>query len=466
MVAYRVVIKYKSSSPSNLTAPTSVKKSLNINQVKYDEGGAYSDVRDSINSMMLQQGPLNSLEDILNQPNDGVVTSIVQSLKLQKIGNEMKNEAIMNGKDPKEIVPQIVFIWDDGFDTTDSKSGTGGGLSMGTLTALDLKTGNMSRLRSQTDVITLSRSTADHDKTIGRVMSQLRELRKPFRTFHKTLGEVWCMVRVVNVNRDRVQRNKVSGVLAHNGRCNQRWKYVLPPKGDARDSFYSCNECFERRVKACAESGPIDSNLNATCGICCDFDVDKNIHLQTVEIPKKCPTQVIPGSPKPPPIVPISTTNRRRSSFKMKYKHMRMAVRTAAYHRIIRFWDEEATTAYLKEVGINTSVIEGVLLFQRRNNHRDPKDVIDDLEICDYNNLIPCVWQYDDVCDIDENIDPLMHMLFEGIVKVMFKEVIPHTLTLFKVHDMDCMDTIQDQLRSIRKMSLSWVRTENWRSRL
>ena len=442
----------------NLKGPTSIKKALDINQVKHECQGAYSDIIDSIHSLMLQQGPMTLLQDVLSADTTGVVSTILQCRKVQRMGREMWNEAILDKKDPKKIVPQFVFIWDDGFDNTESKSGVGG-LSMGTVTSLDLVTGNMSRLRSHTDVVSLSRSSDDHDKIIGMLLSQLRELRKPFKTFHRTMGEVWAMVRVVNVNRDRVQRNKVCGVLAHNGKYNQRWKYVLPPRGDERETFYSCNSCFNRRVRACSQPGPIDPLLNSECTECCDFDINKNVHLQTVNIHNKCPTKVLAGSPKPPSVIPISTTNRRRCSFKLNFKMMRMAMRTAAYHCVKNFWTNEETEYFLKEIGINTSAVNRILQYKESNANRDTQDVIDEMEQCQYNNVIPHVWQFDDVCDIDDNIDPLMHMLFEGIVKVLYKEVIPNTIKLFKV-DMDCMGMIQEQLKSVRKLSVSWIRTE------
>ena len=450
----------KTLNKVNLKGPTSIKKALNISEVKHDSGGAYSDVVDSIHSMMLQQGPMGSLQDILREGSKDVVSTVIQCPKIQVMAREMWDEAILDEKKPDEIVPSFLFIWDDGFDNTESKSGAGGGLSMGTVTALDLKTGNMSRLRANTDVVTLSRSSVSHDETIGRLLSQLQKLRKPFKTFHRTMGFVYAMVRVVNVNRDRVQRNKVAGVLAHNGRCNQRWKYVLPPKGNEREAFYSCDSCFKRRVKACSDPGPVDIHLNNDCQECCDFNVDKNQHLQKVNIHDKCPTQLLPGSPRPPSIVPISTTNRSRISFKMNFKMMRMAVRTATYHHVIGFWSDEATTYYLREIGINSSTISKILNFKELNEHRNTEEVIQELENCQYRSVIPHVWQYDDVCDIDDNIDPLMHMIFEGLIKVMYKEVIPEAISILNV-DTDCMSMIQDQLKAVRKMSVSWIRTES-----
>ena len=443
----------------NLKSPTSIKKSLNLNDVKHEFGGAYSDVRDSINSMMLQQGPLNSLQAVFNAAKNGDVSSIIECRRLQRMAREMWNEAILEGRDPNEIVPLFVFVWDDGFDNTAMKSGVGG-LNMGTISILDLVNGDMTRLKSYTDVITLSRAADDQDKTIGRLLSQLEELRKPFKTFHKSKGEVYAMVRVVNVNRDRVQRNKVSGTLAHNGSSNQRWKYVLPPKGDQRQSFYSCDNCFFERVDSYVNKKVDNTVVRDNCSVCCDFDIAKNRNLQRIEINEKCPLQLLQGSPLPPPVVPISSTNRIRNSFKLSFKILRMAMKTATYHCVTEFWTEDQTKAYLKEVGINSSTALKVIKFKKANKGRDHDDIIAELEASRYSQVVPDVWQFDGVVDIDDNIDPLMHMLFEGIVKVMYKEVLPNSFALFNVDGKECLESIQKQLREIRKMSVSWIRTE------
>ena len=137
-----------------------------------------------------------------------------------------------------------------------------------------------------------------------------------------------------------------------------------------------------------------------------------------------------------------------------------MAVRTATYNHVFGFWTEEATEAYLKEVGINSAIKSKITDFKRRVINHDHEDLKRELEQKDYDQVIPSVWRYDDICDIKENIDPIMHMVFEGIVKVMYKSVIPNALTLFKVNK-ECHQKIQEQLQLVRKMSVSWIRPES-----
>ena len=228
----------------NLKGPQSIKEALCLNEAKQGFGSAYSDVKDSIHSMMLQHGPMNSIASIREASTDKSVSRVIECRKIQRMATEMEAEAIESGLDPNEVVPVFITVWDDGFDNTAMKSGVGG-LNIGTISVLDFETGNMSRLSTFTNVISLSRSSDEHDESMGKLLSELTQLRKPFKTFHKTRGDVYAMVRLLNINRDRVQRNKISGTLNHNGRSNQRWKCVIPPKGEEREPFFSCTECFE-----------------------------------------------------------------------------------------------------------------------------------------------------------------------------------------------------------------------------
>jgi len=443
----------------NLKGPNSIKRSLNLTDVEHDFGSAYSKVRDSINSMMLRYGPTHTISSVMEQTvGEASVNRVIECRKIQRLTREMESEAIEEGHNPGDIIPVFLAIWDDGFDNTAMKSGIGG-LNMGTISCLDLETGNMSRLRAFTDVVSLSRSCEDHDRTVGRLLKELHDLQKPFKVFHKTKGYIHAMVRVINVNRDRVQRNKVSGVLAHNGRCNQRWKYILPPRGEPRQPFYSCSSCFERRKEACTNGTSGDETLNQECSNCCDFNVDKNFSLQTVAIDKNCPSQILVGSPMPPPVVPISSRNRNRASFCINHEILRMAVKAATYNHINNFWSHKQTECYLKEVGVNASLIQRIFDFKKASCNMTEEETIHHLESRNYDHVIPQVWRHDEVCNFQDSIDPLMHMVFEGIVKTMYKEVIPGAVALFGVKD-QCLNLIQSQLKSIRRMAVSWIRCE------
>ena len=158
----------KTLNKVNMKGPYSIKKALNTSQVKHQFGTAYSDVVGSIHTLMMQEGPSNTISTIIEASMDETVSRVIECEKMRLIGIEMQEEALLEGLNPEDIVPVIVILWDDGFDTTAMKSGISG-LNMGTLSVLDFDTGNMSRLRSFTDVISLSRTTTDHDITIGRI---------------------------------------------------------------------------------------------------------------------------------------------------------------------------------------------------------------------------------------------------------------------------------------------------------
>ena len=445
---------------SYLKGLNSIKKNLNGVGAYSEKGFAYSLVKHYVDALMIRFGPCNSF-DVLDGDEPEIVKTALESKRARQLLREMRDDCIKLGLNIDDVVPILLAIWDDGFDPSSMNNGIGS-LNACTVSAVDFAVGNISRLNAFTDVVSLSRSSEDHDAVLGKLLSELRELKHPFRSYHKQKGECYAIVRVLNCNRDRVQRNKVNFTLAHNGNCTQRWKYVIPPKGDERQKFFACEACVRRSLNSVLQgnSDPIlvQPPQIVVCTDCGNFDVECQRSNEAI-IAHDCPTSLLKYSPTPPNYVPISTTNRTRHSFQHRMCDLISAVKTATYNLCLKNWSAVESDAYLREVGINGYVMTKVRKCAKLVSHLTNDEIKAYLLESQYTDVVPNVWNFEDVCDIDSNIDPIMHMVFEGIIKVIIKEVFPNAFSLFGVKK-KCMDLIQNQLILLQGMSIEWIRTE------
>ena len=445
---------------SYLKGTNSIKKNLNEVGAYSEKGFAYSLVKHYVDSLMIRCGPCNSFS-VLDEDEPTIVRTALDSKRSRQLLREMRDECTRFGLKVDDVVPVLLAIWDDGFDPSSMNNGIGS-LNACTVSAIDFALGNVSRLNAFTDVVSLSRSTEDHDAVLGKLLAELQQLKKPFKSYHKHKGECYVIVRVLNCNRDRVQRNKVNFTLAHNGNCTQRWKYVLQPKGEDRQRFYSCEMCTKRSLISVIDVKQGRTSLSqpqiVVCAECDNFDVLCPTS-QEVIIPSECPTNILKFSPTPPNYVPISIKNRRRKSFQHTMPELVRATKVAAYNLSLKNWSGVESDSYLREIGINSYVQVKVRKLAKKLKHLHKEEIMSYFSQNGYSDCVPNVWRFDDVCDIDSNIDPIMHMVFEGIVKVIVKEVFPTSFSLFGVKN-QCMDLIQEQLILLQGMSIEWIRTE------
>ena len=437
----------------------SISKNLNMFDVTSDGNSAKGKVIDFVHSLMLREGPSNEIWKTVG----GLVTERVKNAvdceRARELIKEMYDSAAEKGIPHEKVVPLLVAFFDDGFDPSQQNNGFGG-LNLCTLSGLNFEDGNIGRMRSYTDVILLSRTTDDHDRILAGIMEELRCMREPFKTYHKTKGSCYAIVRLFNANRDRVQRDKVTALNAHNGSKTGQFGSVLPTNGPERSSYFSCNTCIRLNIESTFDQSLIGGTR--ACTDCLDFETapKRNFHLMTPLHEDYPPGVANLNSPSPPVDLPIHHEKRLLNSFRQSMAIMRQAVRVSLYNVVSdNGWYLKQYHQYLHDAGINGHVQSKGKKMYYALEHLPEHERIKALDEYGYEEVMPLVWKYDDILDIDDNLDPIMHLVFEGVEKVMMNEVITSTIEVMGLKD-ECLPQIQIALIELQQLSIEWMLPE------
>ena len=199
-----------------------------------------------------------------------------------------------------------------------------------------------------------------------------------------------------------------------------------------------------------------------SCRNCFDFEISptRNQHLLPSLHADYPPGVANLNSPVPPDHLPIHKDRQVLNSFRQKISDMRQVVKVALFNVVSDDgWKMKHFDQYLHDAGINGHVQRKAKEMYYSLQSLPEHERIEALKLYGYDEVMPKMWKFDDIIDIDDNLDPIMHLVFEGVVKVLINEVIILCIEVMGLKR-ECLPQIQQTLIEIQQMSVEWLSPE------
>jgi hypothetical protein len=421
---------------------------------------AYIPVLDSIRNLFGHH--LNKIEPLIDNISDldgEFFAKIIHS------ASEKGREILANAKkafersrangnsDASSYFPGEIVIWSDGFDpSTGAKNNRGGVWCLfGSFCTpqCDAHSG------CNTFLIAIGPSNVSHEEVEKKLCGELNQLvgtDSPFTTYHGRLQRIATLfLQIYVIIQDRPERSSSARISSGNSLVTGRWGYAGMLMAIHHLMLQSCEKCFQEKLMA-------NRSIPSQCDCCNNWSFDNLFYAAPEGYPEQHGRLVIDDD-----------GNHLLKFSRITIQGLRKASNNAFTQVAGNAWTKSEGIVFLKTEGILPDLIEQIMdhaasLWDRLSKLQGNAAGIEALQAENDANpeafraspFYPATWSYPntDICDW---IDTIMHQLFLGVTRTMYKEMILDWYTS-RSKGLPYLKALKNANKTIENLKLSWAK--------